>query len=416
MLNEDSIFTFMNSEKIFELALNLSAPWYVEKVEIKEVDSIKELHLTIGYRKGYFVDQDGKSKVHDRVDRKWRHLNFFEHECYIHCQVPRLKDTDKKVKQTAIPWARSGSGFTLLFEAFSMCLIEQEMPVNKVGKVLKEYPNRVWTIFNYWIEIAYNEAEHGSISSLGIDETSSRKGHDYLTVAMDLDQSRVVHVTPGKGAETINKIADYLETKGTSRAAISQVCIDLSPSFISGVTKEFTKAQITFDRFHVKALLNKAMDTVRKNEYRIHEELKGHKYLFLKANKNLSLKQQNERNKLLELLPTIGQAYRLKLLFDDFWEMENIKDSEGFLAFWCDLVDESKIQPLIRFANTVKSHWSGILNYLQNRISNGILEGTNSKIQLAKRRARGYRNKSNFINMIYFLCGKLKFNYPLYLT
>ena len=406
----------MNSEKIFELALGLSTPWYVEKVELNQTDLVKELHITIGYNKGYFVDKQGKSNVHDRVDRKWRHLNFFEHECYIHCKVPRVKDGEKKLSRTEVPWARTGSGFTLLFEAFSMCLIEQEMPVNKAGKILNEYPNRLWTIFNYWIGIAYSGVDHSNIKALGIDETSSKKGHEYLTVAMDMDRYRVVHVTPGKGAGTITQIADYLETKGTQRGNISQVCIDLSPSFISGVTKEFDNAQIVFDRYHVKALLNKAMDEVRKKEYRMHIELKGHKYLFLKANKKLSSRQRDERNNLLELLPTIGEAYRLKILFDDFWTMENIQDSAGFLAFWCDMVYESKIHPMIKFANTVKTHWSGIVNYLNSRISNGILEGTNSKIQLAKRRARGYRNPTNFINMIYFLCGKLKFDYPLQST
>jgi len=302
----------MNSEKIFELAL--------------------------GYNKG-------KSTVHDRTARSWRHLNFFEHECYLHCRIPRVKDVDNKVSQVQVPWARAGSGFTLLFEAYSMCLIEQEMPVNKAAKVVKEYPNRLWTIFNYWISIAYNDADHSEIAALGIDETSSKKGHDYLTVAMDLDNSRVVHVTPGKGADTITRIADYLETKGTPRD------------------------------YHVKALLNKAMDTVRKTEYAMHRELKGHKYLFLKSNKKLSRRQRSERNNLLNLLPTIGEAYRLKVLFDDFWDMEDINESEGFLAYWCDLVYDSKIQPLIRFAKTVKLHWSGIVN-----------------------------------------CGKLKFNYPLYLA
>lgn len=407
----------MNSEKIFEMALGLQSPWKVEKTEFRKTANGNQLHIVIGYTSGYFVDQTGKSTVHDRVTRKWRHLNFFEHECYIHCEVPRTKDNEQaKPKRVKVPWARSGSGFTLLFEAYSLCLIEQEMPVNKVGKLINEYPNRIWTIFNYWISIAYNKADHSGITVLGIDETSSKKGHDYLTVAMDMDNSNVVHVTPGKGAETIISIADYLESKGTAKEDIEQVCIDLSPSFISGVTSEFQKAEITYDRYHVKALLNKAMDQVRKNEYRVHNELKGHKYLFLKANKNLSTKQRTERNELLELLPTIGEAYRLKLLFDDFWTMDNQEDSQGFLSYWCDLAEESKIYPLIKFANTVKSHWKGIINYLSKPISNGILEGTNSKIQLAKRRARGYRNNTNFINMIYFLCGKLKFKYPLYLT
>ncbi|MFV0572123.1 MAG: transposase, partial [Xanthomarina gelatinilytica] len=76
----------------------------------------------------------------------------------------------------------------------------------------------------------------------------------------------------------------------------------------------------------------------------------------------------------------------------------------------------SKIQPFIKVSNTIKAHWTGIVNYIESKINNGILEGINSKIQLAKKRTRGYRNTSNFINMIYFICGKLKFEYPLYLT
>jgi transposase len=73
---------------------------------------------------------------------------------------------------------------------------------------------------------------------------------------------------------------------------------------------------------------------------------------------------------------------------------------------------EAMIPQFEKFADTVIKHWKGITNYSKYHISNGILEGTNSKIQLAK--ARGYRNKNNFINMNYFIAGKLKFNYPLY--
>lgn len=406
----------MNSEEIFKIALGLQDPWYIREVAIKEQEGKKEVHLYIDYIAGHFVDISGKSNIHDRVERKWRHLNFFEHKCYLHCKVPRVKDGQGKVSRVEVPWSRPGSGFTLLFEAFSMCLIEEEMPVNKVAKVVDVYANRLWTIFNYWIGIAYEQADHQGITSLGIDETSSKKGHDYLTVAMDMKKGKVVHVVEGKGVATIKQIAKYLEQKGSPSKEVKQICIDLSPSFISGVSTSFIDAQIVFDRYHVKALLNKAMDEVRKREYRLHKELKGHKYLFLKRNKKLSARQKQERDELLELLPNMGEAYRLKLLFDDFWEMKNEEESHGFLAYWCDLAKQSKIQLMIKFANTVNAHWTGIVNYLKSKVTNGILEGTNSKIQLAKRRARGYRNSTNFINIIYFLCGKLKFNYPLYLT
>jgi transposase len=97
--------------------------------------------------------------------------------------------------------------------------------------------------------------------------------------------------------------------------------------------------------------------------------------------------------------------------------MPNKVAATTFLTNWCTTtVEESTIPAFMAFAKTVKRHWSGIIHFVESRISNGILEGINSKVQLAKRRARGYRNIGNFINMIYFLCGKLKFNYPLYFT
>jgi transposase len=158
------------------------------------------------------------------------------------------------------------------------------------------------------------------------------------------------------------------------------------------------------------------MDEVRKAERRSHLRLKGHRYTFLKANSRMTQRQREERNTLIELYPILGKAYRLKELFDDFWELNNAQDAEGFLAFWCDQLNDAGIQPFTKFANTVKAHWRGIVNYIESRMTNGILEGLNSKIQLIKARARGFRNTQNFITMIYFNCGKLNFDYPQYLT
>lgn len=119
---------------------------------------------------------------------------------------------------------------------------------------------------------------------------------------------------------------------------------------------------------------------------------------------------------MITLYPTLGEAYRLKVLCNDLWTMPDKPAVEAFLRQWCAEVEVNKIPAFMEFANTVRAHWSGIVHFVESHITNGILEGINSKIQLAKRRARGYRNINNFINMIYFLCGKLKFDYPLYFT
>ena len=191
----------MNSEQLFELALGLENPWYVERLELVEKPSgEKQLEIHLNFTRGArFKDSlDNDCPVHDTVERTWQHFNFFEHRCFFHARVPRITTSASKVEQVKVAWARPGSGFTLLFEAFAMCLIENEMPVNKAGNILGVYPNRLWTVFNYWIEKAFCKDDQQSVNKIGIDETSSKKGHDYVTLAADLDTRRALFATPGE--------------------------------------------------------------------------------------------------------------------------------------------------------------------------------------------------------------------------
>ena len=295
-----------------------------------------------------------------------------------------------------------------------MLLIENEMPVNKVAKIVKVYPNRLWRVFNYWISIAHQKDVIEDLTQVGFDETSTRKGHNYITTMVDLKQRRVLFATEGKGADCIGKSIQYLDDKMVDVQSVKQVCIDMSPAFISGCNHYLPDAAITFDKFHVVKEVNKAMDELRKLERVGNQMLKKHKYTFLKN--KLSPRVKSERDLLLEFYLKLAEGYRFKPLFSDFWNIKDKEEAESYVAFWCDLADDSEIFPFQKAAKTIKSHWSGIVNYIESRINNGILEGLNSKIQLAKKRARGYRNTSNFINMIYFTCGKLTFDYPLYLT
>lgn len=407
----------MNSTTLFSMALGLQAPWQVTDISFAG-DQSKELHLHLGFVTGSrFLDTTGIAcPVHDTVNREWQHLNFFEHHCFLHCKLPRIKTSAGNVENVSVPWARPGSGFTLLFEAFAMALIEREMPVNRVAEVMGVNPQRIWTLFNHWMGKAREADDPSALTKLGVDETSTKKGHHYVTIGVDLEQSRVIHVCEGKGKAAIKDIAEHLESKGVKKNQVKQLSMDLSPAFIAGAAASFPKAKITFDRFHVVKLLNEAMNKVRADERKEHDALKGQKYTFLKNRDNLSEKQEKSLTELILLYPTLGEAYRLKTLFNDLWEMPDKKAATAFLKQWCKDVAKAKIPAFERFANTVRAHWSGILHFVETHISNGILEGINSKVQLAKRRARGYKNMKNFINMIYLLCGKMKFDYPLYFT
>ena len=408
----------MRNEDIFALALNLSSPWEVTETKLTKPDGHQrgQLDIYIDFIPGSkFPDESGNlCGVYDTSERTWQHLNFFEHKCYLHARVPRITSKDGKVKTVQVPWARPGSGFTLLFEAFSMMLIEYEMPVNKVASTVRAGADSIWRIFNHWVEIGVKNDSLEEVKNVGVDDTSSKKGHNYITVNVDLDKRRVIHVCKDRGAEAIGELAHVLTAKGGSPEAIKKVAIDMSPSYISGVNKSLPNAEITFDRFHVVAKLSEAMNEIRKTESKNNEMLKGHKYTILKNYDNLSEIKRDELDYLLMMYPQLGEAYRLKVMFNEFWAMKDIEEAKIYLSFWCDLVKDSKIEPLKKFVNTVEDHWDGIINYVKSKINSGVMEGINNKIQLAKKRARGYRNLSNFINMVYFICGKMRSDYPHY--
>jgi len=409
-----------NTNKLFELALQLAPSWYIKDIKFKPTKgkSKGKLDIYLDFKKGnrFKDDSENLCPVHDTVEKTWRHLDFFQHMCYLHARVPRIKTANEKVSLVQVPWARQNSGFTLLFEAFAMALIENEMPVNKAASIMNVYAKRIWTIFDYWISRAFSKDDPSTIKHMGIDETSSRKGHNYVTLAVDLKERRTIFVTPGKDETSIKNICNYLKNKDVNPGQITHAAIDMSVPFISGLTKYFPDTAIVFDRFHLKKAINKAMDDLRKTERIHHKELKGAKYVFLKNQKNLTSEQRYLKFEWTESFPKLGEAVRLVELFDDFFQFNDKEQASAYLAYWCDMAEESGIKSFQKCIKTIQSHWEGIVSYAENKLTTGFLEGINSKIQLAKRRARGFRDINNFINMIYFLTAKLEYDYPLKTT
>lgn len=159
------------------MALGLVSPRTVESISFEETEAGKALHIYLSFTKGSKFKGDDKIDytAHDTVERTWQHLNFFQHECYLHARVPRIKENSGKTTTVQVPWARKGSGFTLLFEAYSMLLMESEIPVKKVANIMGVYPQMIWNIFSYWISKAHNEDKIKDLSKVGFDETSSKK-------------------------------------------------------------------------------------------------------------------------------------------------------------------------------------------------------------------------------------------------
>ncbi len=398
-------------EDLFAKALGLASPWFIESINFDTEKS--KLDITINFKKGStFVDSDdeGKAyKAYDTVNKTWRHMNFFQHECYLHARVPRIKRDDGKVRLIPPPWSGKLSGFTLLFEAFllQMC---QSMPIHHVSKLTNVSDYRLWTLLELYIDAARFDEDYSDLHTIGMDETSATKGHDYITLFVDMKEKKTVFVTDGKDSETVNDFVDELKDRKGSAEQIKQVSCDMSPAFIKGVRENLTEAEITFDKFHIIKVINEAVDKVRREEAKTNPLLKGARYALLKNERNLTASQKEIRDDLC--LPGLNlksvKAMQIRETFQQIYTAETEEEFEARLKKWYFWATHCRLDPMIKAAKTIKRHWDGVLKWKQSQISNGLLEGLNSLIQAAKRKARGYK-KPHFKIMVYLLTGKLDF-------
>ena len=402
----------MHDLDLFQRALGLEEPW--EVADVKFDAGRRRLDLRIDFPKGsrFPCPECGAAgcKVHDTEPHTWRHMNFFQHEAYLTARVPRVICAEHGVEQVQVPWARERSDFTLLFEAMVMAMAK-EMPVRALAGLVGEEDKRIWRIVHHYVDQAVEAQNLAETEQVGIDDTSFRRGQDYVTVFCDLDPSerRAVFVTEGRDAQTVEQFAGFLEAHGGDPDRITEVSQDMSAAYLAGVRDHLDNAQVTFDRYHVKQKLSEAIDTVRRAEAKQHKELlKNTRYLWLKRPDNLTEKQLDWLDELLQQPLETVRAYEQALKFDDFYELEDPAGAEEYLRRWVSEAKASELEPLVAFAEMLEAHWSGVIRWHQSRVSNGLLEGLNSLIQAAKRRARGYRSARNYKAMIYLVAGKLQ--------
>ena len=399
--------------QLFTLALGLVPPWMVDEVRFTAEEKRLDLHVNFPKGSRFPCPVCGQDcPVYDSQEKVWRHLDFFQHAAYLHARVPRVQCPEHGVHLVPVPWAREGSGFTLLFEAMVMAMA-REMPVLKIAQLIGETDHRLWRVIEHYVTKAREAVDMSDVHAIGVDETSSRRGHDYISLFVDLEAKRLLFATPGKDAKTFEKFAEDLQAHGGSAEAITEVSMDLSPAFQKGATEHLPNAQITFDRFHLMKLINEAVDAVRKGEALSQPDLKKSRWLWLKNPERLSAKQSAKLQELLknQNLKT-AQAYQFRLTFQEIFTIQNRHQGAVLLKAWFENAKASGLPPLIKVAYTLMNHWDGVLRWFESQITNGMLEGFNSLLQSAKAKARGYRTHKNFINMAYLILGKLDLRLP----
>ena len=402
-------------KNVFEQALNIQEPWFIKAIDFDFTQ--KRLDISIDFKKGtkfeYTTDKEEvlEGSVHDTKKKTWRHLNFFEHECYLTARVPRIRRQDNKVEIIKSPWEGKMKGFTLLFEALILQLCTG-MPVLTASQIVNVSDDKIWLMLRRYVDEALTYIDLEELEILGLDETSQKKHHDYITLFVDLVKKKIIYITEGKSNKTVIDFVTHLKEHGGDPEKITEVSSDMSPAFIKGINENLLNAEITFDKFHIVKIINEAVDKVRREEATQQKDLKGNRYLFLKNNENLNVKQRKILNELTisKLNLKSIRALHIRENFQEIYNSYSIVDFEIKLKKWYYWATHNKLKPIISAAKTIKKHWNGVLRWWHSKINNGILEGLNSVIQAAKSKARGYKLTQNFKTIAYLLAGDIDLN------
>ena len=327
--------------------------------------------------------------MHDTQIKRPQHLNFFQYECFLEVRTPRVTLPDVQVVLVEPNWFTKLAGFTLLFEALVLAMARQ-MSFAAVAKLAGLSWYRIHAICSRYVDLVPSDADFSELTAVAIEETSSRRGHNYLTLAVDTDKRKIVFVTDRKDASTIARLAQDLAARKGAPEKVRSVSINMSPAFIKGVTCHLPNARITFDKFHAIAHACGAVP----------DAPPGAAYRSGPQGAALDAIQGPQVPCPRQAAPTstglIAQA-------------ATKRTARAMLSQWCSNVLRSKVEPMKDAARMIPKHLDGIVTWVQTRQNNGFIEALNGLFQAAKRKARGYTCLTTMRTLLFLIAGKLDF-------
>ena len=407
-----------NFDKMLAGSLRLEDPWYIIGAEFNEEEPAIHIHVGVDKTAALCCPVCGaptKRYGYEPKERVWRHANCLFYPCYVHCKRPRVLCDKCGTVQVNAPFERKNSRFTLLFEGYAMLLL-QDVPRARASRLLRCDEKSLAAILTYWVHDAVNHMDLSDTCSIAMDETSFRRGHKYVTIAIDAVRHRVFDVEPGRDKTTVKNVGKKLERNGGNTKSVNSVTSDMSASYLSAVREVFPNAKQTIDKFHVKQVLLKALDTVRKDEQKESgrkKELFLCRKLFMVPQGRMTDKQRTMVAELSKQYKKTGRAFRIVKSLDDFYASTSMVEAQERLDKLCSWMRRCRLKPMKDATLTLRNHSKEILNYFHTRLTNAICEGINAMIQAAKRKARGFHTFEGYAAMIYLVAGKLKLDIPV---
>jgi len=342
--------------------------------------------------------------------RRWRHLDWGGVRIWLRYAPRRVSCRDCGVVVERVPWAASAkSRFTWDFEE-QVGFFAQRLDKSAVELALGIAWRTVGAIIERVVTRRRPSNPLKGLRTIGVDELSYRKGHRYLTLVSDHDTGRIVWAKEGKSAETLASF--FRELGDASLRAVQTVTIDMSQAYISAVQQHLPHAQLIFDRFHVQRLVGEALDETRREEWRrlrtvdpeAADAVKGLRYPLLKNPWNLTRSQRARLSTLPKDNDRLYRAYLLKESFADILDRRQPHVARQKLEEWLAWASRSRLPAFVKVAKTIRKHLDDILAYIRHRLTNGLVEGLNTKARLLTRRAYGFHSPSAVIAMIMLCC------------
>ncbi len=317
------------------------------------------------------------------------------------------------VRVEQVPWARQESVFTHDFEE-TAAYLAQTMDKTAVTKLIGINWRTVGAIVERVIAERLDTERFDGLRNIGVDEFNYGKRHRYLTVVVDHDRRRVIWAAKGQGSKTLGKFFDAL---GPQRVAqLKYVTMDMAAGYIKSVRERAPNAEIVFDRFHVQRLVSDAVDEVRRAQVRevagteAATSIKGSRYALLKNPWNLTRKEKQTLAAVQCNNKTLYRAYLLKETLAKALDYKQPKRARQELDDWLAWAFRSRLRPIIKAARTIKRYKEDILRYVKARLTNGIVEGFNTRTRMVTRRAFGFHSAKPLIAMIYLCCARIELN------
>jgi len=358
-------------------------------------------------------------RVKDRRVKRWRHLDLGTSRCVIECELRRLDCRGcGELALEAVPWARARAPYTRDFEDL-VAWLAQQMAKTPITRLLRIGWASVGKIVERVVSDHLDADRLDGLVMLGVDEVSYQADHRFLTCVANHQTGGVVWAAPGRNAATLQAFFDQLTDE--QKASIEAVSIDMSAGYEKAIRAEtgVPEARVCFDPFHVVALGSKAVDQVRRAEYNRHGRsaseqgvwVKGVRYSLLKDPANQTVRQLA---KLHEVQQTNRRLYRAFLLLHELRWLYRIPSGQAqeHLDAWLAWASRSKLKPFVRLARTIRKHKTGVLSAIELGLSNGRLEGLNSKIRLLSHRAYGFHSANALTATIYLCCAGIQIDLP----